>query len=198
MASSKTEIANLALGFLGYGNEIQDLDSDTSEEARACLRFYDTARDLLFGTHPWPFIVKFATPALLEEDPTTEWQYSYQLPSDYISMRRIVDQRNAPRDAQSAYAVHGSALYTDVDDVEIEYNYRNESVTQYPAAFCIALGRLLASYIAPRLVGGLQGAQLSAAMEQMFQRDLTYAMATSGNSDSPDVPPDSELIRIRE
>ena len=78
MASSKTEIANLAISHLGIGKTIANLELEKSQEAIACRRFYDTVRDSSLRDFPWPFAGKIQALALV----SNEWLYAYQYPSD--------------------------------------------------------------------------------------------------------------------
>src|SRR5688500_7841828 len=88
--ASKTDICNMALSNLAVGNVISDFESERSQEAAACRAFYDVALEGPLRDSPWPSAKKTATLALIEEDPHTEWGYSYQYPSDCITVRRIV------------------------------------------------------------------------------------------------------------
>ena len=91
MASSTTEIANLALGHLGIGKDIANLDTESSQEAKAMRRYYDICRRTVLQEFTWPFATKFVTLGLVEEDPTDaeEWAFSYRYPADCLFLRRL-------------------------------------------------------------------------------------------------------------
>jgi len=61
--SSKTEISNMALSHLGVGYEIQNIETEQSQEATACRRYYDIALQTTLTDYPWPFAI--VTSALL-------------------------------------------------------------------------------------------------------------------------------------
>lgn len=86
--SSSTEISNMALSHLAISREIAALDTERSQEAQACRRFYETVRKTVLRDYPWPFATKFATLALVEDDPNSEWDFSYRYPSDCLNARR--------------------------------------------------------------------------------------------------------------
>src|SRR5665648_440114 len=88
--SSATEICNMALGHLASGKEIANLETERSAEAIACRRFFDSARDAVLRDFSWPFATKIKALSLIEEDPNSEWAYSYRYPTDCLNFRRIL------------------------------------------------------------------------------------------------------------
>jgi hypothetical protein len=90
VVTSDTEIANLAISHLGTGKVITDLETDRSQEAEVCRTFYEIGRDKTLRGYRWPFATKFAELNLVEEDPTTEWEFSYRYPADCLMLRRII------------------------------------------------------------------------------------------------------------
>ena len=88
--SSKTEIANMAISHLGIGKEIANLGIEKSEEAKACRRFYETAKTGVLVDLDWSFATKFVVLNLITAAPSLEWAYSYKYPVDCINMRRIL------------------------------------------------------------------------------------------------------------
>lgn len=202
MASSKTEICNLALSHLGIAKEIANLDTENSAEANAMRRFYETARDEILRDFNWSFTTKFATLALIEEDPTTEWAYSYRYPSDCLKLRRILSgTRNDSRQTRVPYKIgqdnEGVLLYTDMQDAVIEYSVKIEETNLYPSDFTMALSYKLAFYAAPRLAAGDPfGLRNSAA--QMFSMTMAKAAHTSLNEEQVEEDPQAEWIRARD
>jgi len=87
--SSTTEIANLAISHLGIGKEIQNLDTDNSEEAVACRRYFETSLKAVFRAYNWSFANRIATLNLVETNPNNEWTYSYRYPSDALKLIKI-------------------------------------------------------------------------------------------------------------
>ena len=87
--ASKTEIGNLALSHIGIGKEVANIETEQSAEASALRRVYDTALRKTLRDFNWPFARVIADLGLIEEDPTDEWDFSYRVPSDCVSFRRI-------------------------------------------------------------------------------------------------------------
>lgn len=202
MASSKTEICNLALSHLGIGKEISNIETDTSAEANTLRRFYDTTLEEVLRDFAWPFTTKFEALGLVEEDPTDEWGYSYRYPSDCLHIRRVLSGlRNDNRQSRVPFKLGrddtGTLIYTDMDDAEIEYTVREEDTSRYPSDFTIALSYKLAFYCAPRLAAGDPfGLRQTAA--QMYQVTVAKAANNALAEEQAEEDPASEFIRGRE
>lgn len=199
--ASKIGIWNMALGHLGVGKEVAAAD-ERSAEASACRRYWEQVVDEALGDYPWTFTRKFAALGLVEEDPTDEWAYSYRVPSDCLRVRRVMsDARQDTADTAIPFLIGqddtGALLYTDQADAEVEYTYRVEDVSRFPADFVAALSLLLAVYIAPRVTAGDQfGLRKDAA--QLYQRAIGKAHVNDAMHGRPDQEPMSEFERARQ
>lgn len=200
--ASKTEICNLALSSIGVGKEIANVDTEQSQEALACRRFYEIARDSVLRAFAWPFATVFADLGLVEEDPTDEWGFSYRYPPDCLMMKRIISGvRTDTRQSRVPYKIgkddDGLLIYTDMEDPTVEYTSRADDVLRYPPDFILALSYLLGSMIVPRLSKGdpfKQGPQCL----QLYSYQISRAMAAAGNEQQADLPTESEFIRERD
>lgn len=200
--ASETEICNIALSHLGIGKEISNIDTDASDEASACRRFYDTARDSVLKEIPWPFATKIRTLALIEEEPNDDWNYSYRYPSDCLFIRRfLTNLRNPGQDARVKYKVAqdsaGLIIYTDERTPTIEYTVRETDPVKYPSDFILAFSFMLAFYIVPRLTKG-DPFNLRQSTFQAYRLEISRASAHAFNEEELDRVPESEFIRGRE
>jgi hypothetical protein len=200
--ASETEIANLALSHLNIGKEIANLETEKSEEAGACRRFYDTARDETLRDFAWPFATKFVTLAPVADNPTTEWGKSYRYPSDCVFFRRILSGlRNDTRQSRVPYKVTqdaaGLLIFTDLADAVAEFTIRETDPSKYPSDFTMAFSMRLAALIAPRLTGGDPFKVGERAM-RLYQIEIERARATAFNEQQNEEPPESEFIRARD
>jgi len=200
--SSKVDIVNLALGHLGIDKPVANLTTESSEEAITARLYYDHARDAVLRDFPWPFSTKFATLALVAEEPTTEWGYSYRYPSDCLSIHRILSGlRNDTRQSRAPYKLGadttGKLIYTDEQDAEIEYTAKNDDPSTYTSDFVLAFSYYLASMMAPRLSKGDQF-KLGQEARRMYVLSLSLAVSRAFNEEQPDEEPESEFIRARE
>lgn len=199
--TSKTEISNLAISHLGIGKEIADIDTENSEEANACSRFYEVAKVATLIDHDWAFATKFQTLGLVETQPTDEWKYSYRYPSDCLKIRRIVSGlRTDTLDSLISYKIlidsTGKLIYTDQQNADIEYTVNITDPTFFDSQFIIALSFRLASYIAPRITGG-DPFKMKQEMISQYLIELSNAKANDLNEGQKDFRPDSEFIRNR-
>jgi len=213
VATSETQIANMALAHLANGGQIAAL-TEKSKEARACTLFYEQCRDEVLGAFPWPFATRIEALALVATDPTDEYGYSYRYPVNALSVWRIpsgVDRVGvrscSPLDWRGAFPrvpipyriisdAAGKLIYTDQPDASIEYTVRITNVTQFSADFTAALALKLAGDIAPMVTGGDQF-KLGERAIIRYQTAVAQAQARAANEERQDPPPDSEFITVR-
>lgn len=203
----------MALRHIGVSLTIANIDlaTERSNQARACRDFYDTALDELFRDFDWPF-ARRVSPAtglsLVANTPSTEWLYSYRLPSDLVIPRRVISGTGVRYDtvlARIPYAIAGDdtglLLYTDYQSTTtlplvVVYTARLTDVTKYPADFAQALALLLAGYIAPSLTQGDE-LKLSERALAKYQWRIKTAWANAANQDQPDQQGDGLLVTGR-
>ena len=201
MASS-TEIANLVLGHLAVGKDIGNLETESSTEARVIRRYYAAARDATLRDYAWPFATKFVALALVEEEPTTEWGFSYRYPSDCLEIRRILSGvRNDSRQSRAPYKIGqdsaGLLLYTDEEDAQVEYTMRETDPQRFPPDFMLAFSFYLAMLTAPALTAGDQF-KLGERAGKLYAFEIGRAASRGFNEEQPEEPPEAEAIRGRE
>ena len=194
---STVEVCNLALSHLGISVEIASL-TERSEGARACNRFFDMARDITLRDFLWPFATEFKTLALVEEDPTDEWAYSYREPTESLFIRRIVSgSRTDDEESSIPYKIigdeSGRLIYTDEADAIAEITAKRDTPAIWTSDFVMAVSFLLAGYIAPRVTAG-DPYKLGARALQLYSLFRSNAKRTAANEESPDVPPESGIV----
>lgn len=200
--ASKTEIFNMALSHLAVGKDVSNLETEQSEEARVGRRLYDTALRATLAAFNWPFATRIVALALIEEEPNSEWAFSYRYPSDCLNIRRVLSGiRNDNRQTRAPYKMAGddtgTIIFTDEEDAQIEYTKYIDNPLIYPADFTLALSYYLAAMAAPSLTGGDQF-KLGEKALRMYVVELKRAEARAGNEDQVEEEPDSEFVRIRE
>lgn len=199
--ATDVEICNLALSHLGSGKQIGDLETERSAEANACRQFFDTARDKALRDFEWPFATKFVDLSLIEEDPTTEWAYSYQYPSDCLFFRRILSGlRNDTTDSEVKFKIvsHGTsqAIYTDQSEAEAEYTRSALDNENFPSDFANMCALLLAFYIAPRIAAA-DPFKRGDRCYQLYMIERSESETNAANEEARDVEPETDSVRAR-
>lgn len=202
MASSNTEIANLALSHIGVGKEIANLDTEKSQEAVAIRRFYDTLLDRTLRQFPWPFARKEIALALVRETPDGEYRLEFRYPSDCVWFRRVKSGiRTDTRQTRARYRISrddsGLLILTDQENAEAEFTFRETDTGRYPSDFTMAFSYLIAYTVAPRLTKG-DPFKLQRSVLGLFFQEVSAARAAAANEEQLDEQPDSQFIRERE
>jgi len=173
MATSKVQIANLALTHVG-GNPITSLTDDTNE-AKSVNQVYDLVRDAVLADHPWNFAVKRIVPGLDDTTPVYGFSYRFDLPTDYIRLVEIED--NPP------YKISGQFIECDSSVIKIKYIAENDMPTEYDYMFVMAFGLRLAATICERLT---QSGTLAKELMEAYRLALKNAKTVDSQSDEPD------------
>jgi hypothetical protein len=94
MADTETDIANDALQHLGSASFIQNLETDTSKDARVMRRLYHKYRRSLLSIWEWPFATIYQKGVIVKFWPTPEYGFAYQYPNNCLKMSRIWNFRH--------------------------------------------------------------------------------------------------------
>lgn len=196
-----TELANLALGHIGVNKEIADIETEQSREAKACRRFWDVCLEQVLRDHPWGFATKVADLNLVEEDPNTDWLFSYRYPSDCLFVRKMLSGVNITTqfdaiDYKLSKDDTGRLIMTNQEDAVAEYTVLITDWNQVPSDFKMAFSFRLGMYICPSLSAG-DPFKIKADLQQQYLVEISKAEANSINEESNDPDIDSEFVRAR-
>jgi len=176
MVATVVEICNIALARLG-DSRISDIDAN-EEKARLCKLFYDQTRDEVLREHTWSFASARAALAPLAGDNITGFDYRYQLPTDCLYVRTLIDaEGESYADITNEYQIEGRELHTDVTPCAIRYTKKVSDPGQYDSQFVEAFALKLASKIALKLSGKQQ---LENSMLQQYLIVLQNAKGLDG------------------
>lgn len=174
MATTKIDIVNRALGFLG-AEFISSLTEDT-KAARFANQLYDDTRDAVFRSHPWNCCIKRATFSLLSSTPNFYFSYQFQLPNDFLRMVR-------PEDDTVEYKIEGDKLLTETEIFRATYIFRNTDVGTYDSGLIDVLAYKLATILTMPL---LQDIKTLNAMNQMYELKLREARSSDAMEGTPE------------
>ena len=139
MATSETEICNLALGLIG-SPRINAL-TDETVSAIKCRLHYPQVRDALLRSHWWRFATARKTLSQDTTDPDFQWDNQFDLPTDFLRMKALYN-------TNYSYDLEGKKLLTDDDTAEIVYIRKVTDVAQFDPLFVDILSLQLAVILA--------------------------------------------------
>lgn len=187
--ASKTDIANLALSVLRSKAVIQNVDTETSEEAQTAAVWWDVARQQVLTDYDFWFARTRQTLTEHADDPPDEWAYRYQVPATCVHPRYVENPlgANQPRVPFEIEQSSGTlSLLTNQEDAVLVFTRDEENTALFPAYFVAALAHLLAFYMAGGLTGkqsiqdrALSGYRFAAEMGAAHEGNVS-ASATQG------------------
>lgn len=162
MASSETQIANLALGKFGQ-SRLESISSNDSAESRWCLEFYPHARDIVTEQVAPRHARKTQSLAeLSSNDREDDFEFAYEHPSDAMAVLYLLAETGQfDPNFPIQYEAEGDTIYTDEPSARIVYVRQSTDVTKYPPSFTEAVATYLAHMLVPPLK---QDKQLAADM----------------------------------
>jgi hypothetical protein len=205
----KENVCNAALAMLGLRAEIQDLETELTDEARTFRQFYSDAVDETFRSYDWAWARKTAVLAASAATPTEEWQYAYDYPADALAIRRVfngstakIENEETRQTFETGYDAASAVdrvIYTDKEDAIAQYTVRVDDPLLWTADFRQALAALLASKVAMRLFPGkpLDKERATVKMYAHFKLCITNAMIADANEHVPQQDDESSLQRAR-
>lgn len=143
MASSSTQIANIALAKIGQ--ERIDSLSDDVTAARWANELYGTARDYVTEMHLWRHAKTVASLAETTNTRSDDYSYAYTRPSACLSFRYILPAQGAfdPKNL-IRYEIDGAVIFTDEYQARGVYVAQTTDVTLFPPSFTDAVAWYLA------------------------------------------------------
>jgi len=123
IALSETGICNMALGRIGAKRIVKIEDStENSVEAIQCRLHYSQTRDALIRSHYWRMARARATLSQNTTDPEFEWNFAYDLPVDFLRMKKPWDGfMPGSTDQEYSYSAEGTQLLSDQTTLQIQY-----------------------------------------------------------------------------
>ena len=196
---SIVKICNQALNHIGESKKIIDLDSDKSQEAKACREFYDDARQETLRDFPWPFAMATEPLTLISDNsgevcPAGEYAYSYDYPNDCIRLRKVIPPTASPEARSDPYQEasnpHGrSLIMTNVVTAVGVYTKDIQNTVAFRSDFRRALAYKIAQFISAPLARGNKQ-KMSEKMMQLYDLQISKAEAAAAN--------EGESVRIGE
>jgi hypothetical protein len=211
---NSTDIANLALGRLGVGQAIANLN-EQSTPAKLCRRFYDYCRQEVLRSHPWGFASSWITLAQVADQTFPGWSYVYAYPANALMVWSVADESGVrsswTSDLYCSDVLTGMrrrypfkvALKDDLasrvllSDTSSAYAFLTYDVTN-TGTFPVDFAGVLASRLAMEVGGPLQAkVDLIQNARGEFLYWKSHATSMDMTEQAPDRQPDSESITCR-
>lgn len=205
---TKAQIYNLALGALLLQRRITDTDTDTSNECRVLNTHWDAAFALTLQDLDLDSTSSQVTLELLEDmsestDPTKQWDYGYQYPTDCMFLRRIqsaaqIDNRYTRIPLRVQIYMGERMILTNQVEAVAEYISNEIEVEHLSAPAGMALAYRLASMSAP-LATGKGAAKLIESIQQkyMISKAEAQSLDQRENFNFVDEATESEFVAER-
>lgn len=179
--TTKTGVANLAISLL-KGNPVTSIDPPDrgSKVAKAAAQWYDDARREALSETDWDFALK-RTQISSSTAPAFGWSAAYQLPSDYIRLSSIGDEKN-PLTEKDYKVENGFILCNEAAPLNVIYVYDVEDITKFSPKFLVAFAKKLASYIAAAVTGSLN---MAAGLGELSEIDMSVAKTQDAQQTPP-------------
>jgi hypothetical protein len=194
MASSSTQIVNLALSRIGQ-KPITSLEADTNNAALLARLIYDDTRRAVLRIIPWKFALRDAELAELADVTSRKYDHVYQLPTKALYVVETSMDDDGAGGTGEAWDVQGRTIITDAGSpIEITYIEDTEDTIQFDSMFV----DLLAEKLAAELVYGItkQAAQRERLL-QSYGAKAENAAAVDGQQGSQQVIESNQLITAR-
>ena len=186
--AGKHEICNVALGLLG-ADPIQSFD-DGSFSGQICANIYEMATLAVLEDHPWNFAEAVAS---LGADTTAyrpDYEYSYNLPSGYISARSLLDATGHL--SRYPWKISGNKICTDLPDAWLVYTYRAPEQLFTPQ-FVMSLSKYLASLLAGPITESESKVE---TWYKVYRTELATARSRDSQKDYSDPVDTSALVAM--
>jgi hypothetical protein len=195
MAKSKTEICNLAVGWLG-GNRLTSVDDDQTKEAELCRDNYDLSRKAVLEEREWTFAIKRASVTPLTEVPLFGYNYKFLLPSDLLDMINAYDPRHSGlrNPPGIPHVIEGDEMYADLETVNIKFIFDLRDTNKFSGLFDQALAAHIAANISIPLT---ENAKQFERMMALYEINLEKAITSDSLQGSNERIETSQLEKAR-
>lgn len=172
--SSKIEICNLALGFLGEP-PIADMDEKTPS-AEVCKLYFKPALSELLREHPWNFAT--AREKLVPLEMPTAWEseysFAYAYPAHCLSLHFLINpQGGKERNFMLAFDATRTVVLANLPGAVAAFTRYVDDTTRFDPAFCMAFARKMQCMLVKPLLKN--NPNLVKEAEELFRQALEAA-----------------------
>lgn len=189
--AAKVDIFNFALVMLGA----QTISSPTenTKNAKACLSVYDMIRLSELRKRPtWNFAIKIAQLPASSTVPLFDRNYSYPLPSDFVSLCAPYPEANSPyRD----WVIQDGQIYTnDSAPLNVRYVSDISDTTKFDPMFVKALAASIAETICDSITQSNSKIQIA---NERYKQAIGEAKKSNSFDIVSEVQPEDIYLSVR-
>jgi hypothetical protein len=167
MASSRTAIANMALGKINQA-AIQDFQNATDKVERVINTYFEDTYEEVCTEFPWNFCTDTKELAANQGTPVG-FSNSFAIPNTPKTLRVLGIEEVGNTDP--AWEKRGDELLINAATCTIKRLYKVEDITKVPSHIVNCIATLLASRIAIPILG-VEGQSLMQLYQQMYVQDV--------------------------
>ena len=182
MATSKTDICNMALSHLGNYGTVNDIDTPTSDKEATFALWYDVTRQAALRLVIPNFAMDRRIVSKRATAPAFGYTYAYEKPSDCLKPLGFNDIDAKEKDN---YTIEGEDILTDIDftdGMELRFIRDVEDVTKFTSDFKILLSYILAAKVAMPIT---QKKGLRDSMEAMLPMKISEVAGINAQENPP-------------
>lgn len=158
MSFSKTKAYNLALSHLLLSRQIENVETDTTNEVRVLNTFWDEALSLTLSELDLDSLSETIQLELLAELSDGPWTYAYKYPANAEFFRRLVsgaviDTNRTHIAKKVAIYDNQKAIFTNESEASAEYIPKDIELSLLNTSASLAVSYMLAFLSAPLIVG---------------------------------------------
>ncbi len=185
MAQDKVKLYNLALSAAG-SRELVSSPTEKSRAAETCDLWFETVRDHVLKSAPWPSAKAVSRLALGDAKSTDTWQegdadpgylYAYNAPQDMLQPRFLAGYQRF----EIGVRVNTISVMTNQEQALLVYTKRQDNIALWDSSLFLAISMALASYITMPLTGKNQR---SALARENANQAIAAARVSQANTDS--------------
>lgn len=158
MAIDLVTVYNMSLSSIGAGSSLQST-TEKDRGAEQCNIWYESVRDQIMRSAPWPTLTRYKRLGLLVErdddedwvatDPPPGWLFAYGVPADYLWPRHFTDYAQfLPSQIASTHV-----LATNVETPILIYTGRETNPGAWDVDLRMAIVHGLAAHVAKAITG---------------------------------------------
>lgn len=193
--SSKTEICNLAVSWLG-GNRITSVEHDDTLEARLCRANYEMSRTSVLEEREWTFAAKRIELTPMADEPSFGFRNKFMLPSHLLRVIGVynINDKNVQQPETITYLVEGNTILCNEEVIHVKYISDEINTALFSSLFNQALAAHIASNICTALT---ENVTLQSNMYMLYEDKLYRASSSDALQGSRELFKKSQLEKSR-